>query len=196
MTSHTIIGLLLAAAEHGAEHGEGGGWNLREVAGQWVNFILFFGVIAYLVRSKIGEALRARKSGMAKQLEEAQQKQALAEQRLSEFGHKLDHLEEEVQRIVKSFEAQGQADQVRIQQDTDKAIERLVKEADFTIHQEKVKATREVREAGVRATLSIAEKLIQERITDSDRRRLADEYVRQITPAAGGTSMPPKPDSN
>lgn len=198
----TIALLLLTAAEH-AEHAAegahgghgGGGWDWYTLGGQWFNFFVVFGAIAWLVRSRIKATLEARRSAMAVQLEEARAKQEEAEKRLSEFGNKLDHLEDEVQRIVKSFEEQGEADRGRIKLDADKAIERLVKEADFTINQEKAKAQREIREAGVRTTLLLAEKLIQERITDADRRRLADEYVRQVSPTSSSV-MPQKGEAS
>jgi F-type H+-transporting ATPase subunit b len=182
--------LLLSASEHGAGHGHGE-VNWFSLGSQVFNFVIFFGFLAYVLKQPLKSFLETRRETMAVQLREAETKQAEADKKLSEYGYKLDHLEDEVSRIVSSFEAQGKADQERLRADTDRAIERLVREVDFTIKQEALKAQKEIREAGVRATLAIAEKIVIERITDADRRRLADEYIAKITPPL--TSLQPKP---
>lgn len=182
MGSTTLLSLIVAA-------GGGEGWNLWKLGSQFLNFFILFGGIYVLVRKPLQTYLEQRREDMASKLREAQEKQAQAEKRLAEYASKLEHLEEEIARVVKSFEAQGEADKQRMLQDGDRAVERLSREVDFTIRQEVAKATKEIREAGVEATVKMAEKLISERITDSDRRRLADEYVAQVNP---GSIAPPK----
>ena len=61
-----------------------------------------------------------------------------------------------------------------------------MREADFTIRQEALKAQREIRAAAVKTTLEMAEALVLERITDSDQRRLADEYIGSVESNANG----------
>lgn len=173
------------AAAPGQHH-----WDWFKLGSQYVNFIILFGGLAYLIRKPLQTFLETRRENMAGQLREAQAKQAEAERRLAEYGQKLDRLEDEIARVVSSFEAQGEADRQRLVQEGDKAVERLVREVDFTIRQESIKATKDIRDAGVQATLAMAEKLIVERITDSDRRRLADEYITQVLPTS--STVPPK----
>jgi F0F1-type ATP synthase membrane subunit b/b' len=177
-----MIGMLMLAAEHGAEHGaeHAEGFDVMGYAFALFNFALCIGTIVYFAGPKVTVFLKDRRESLAKQLNEARQKQAEADKRLAEYGHKLDHLEDEVGRIIKSFEAQGEADRERFKTDTDKAIERLVREVDFTITQESLKAQRAIRAAAVESTLSMAEKMVTERITEADKRRLADEYVGQL----------------
>jgi len=181
--------LHLLAAEAPAHGGEAH-WDMFQLVSQYVNFVILFGGIALLVRKPLQTFLEMRRENMAGQLRIAQERQAEAERKLAEYASKLDRLEEEIGRVVKSFEAQGEADRQRMVIDADRAVERLVREADFTIRQESIKATKEIREAGVEATLAIAEKLIAERITDSDRRRLADEYVSQVQPQTNSMAPP------
>lgn len=192
MTSMTFLSLVMAAG--GADGHAEGHWDMFKLVSQYLNFFILFGFIAFVVRKPLMMFLEQRRENMAGQLRIAQEKQAQAEKRLAEYASKLEHLEEEIGRVVKSFEAQGEADRQRMIQDADRAAERLVREVDFTIRQESIKATKAIREAGVQATLAMAEKLIVERITDSDRRRLADEYVAQVNPSTmtpGPLSMPP-----
>lgn len=176
-----IAGLLLGA---GGGHGDGINW--IEIVAMTINF----GVLVYLV-PKVVKALgpdrlgpkallQQNRDALAAQLKEAEVKQAAAEARLEEYAKKLDNLEHEVAAIVESYEKQGEADKHRLEEDADKAIERLVREADFTIRQESLKAQREIRGAAVTTTLEMAESLVKDRITDADRRRLADEYIGSV----------------
>src|SRR5688500_18607354 len=139
MGAHDLL-LLIAEAAHDGDHGA---VNWFSLGSQLFNFVLFFGFLAYLLRRPLAAFLETRRENMAHQLREAQEKTAEAERKLTEYAHRLDNLEDEVGRIVKSFEAQGTADRDRLRQDADKAIERLVREVDFTIRQESLKAQRE-----------------------------------------------------
>jgi F-type H+-transporting ATPase subunit b len=160
--------------------GGDGSWDWYTLSGMFTNLLLFLGFMVWVLKKPLQTYLNDRRSGLAKQLEAAQAKQEEAERRLAEYDHKLKNLENEIAAIVESHEAQGEADRQRLREETEKAIERLMREADFTINQESLKAQKAIRSAAVNATLEMAEQLVQDRITDADRRRLADEYVARI----------------
>ena len=162
--------------------------NWLEMGALWFNFFVLVWLVPKVVKSLTGlspkEHLKAQRENLKEQLEEARTKQAEAERRLAEYVAKLDNLEDEVKAIVKNYEAQGDADRKRLEEDADKAVERLVREADFSIRQESLKAQKEIREVAVTTTIAMAESLVKERITDADRRRLADEYIGSVEQAA------------
>ncbi len=176
-----LSGLILGAGGHGD-----GSINWIEIVAMTINF----GILVYLV-PKVVKALgpdglapkallKKNRDDLAAKLKEAEVKQAEAEARLTEYAKKLDNLEAEVATIVETYKKQGEADKQRITEDADKAVERLVREADFTIRQESLKAQREIRGAAVETTVKMAEDLVKQRITDADRRRLADEYIGSV----------------
>jgi F-type H+-transporting ATPase subunit b len=148
------------------------------------NALLFFGFLALRLKPHVSNGLIARRENMAKQLEEARAKQAEAERRLAEYKTKLENLEAEVARIVKSYESEAEADRRRMQEEADRAIQRFVRETEFTISQEAKKAEKAIRNAAISATLEAAEQLLTSRITSDDRRRLADEYIRDLEKVA------------
>ncbi len=148
------------------------------------NAILFFGFLAMKLRPHVSNGLLARRENMAKQLEEARTQQAEAERRLEEYKAKLENLEAEVARIVRSYEAEAEADKQRLTEETDRAMLRFARETEFTISQEVKKAEKAIRDAAVSATLEAAEQLLTSKITSDDRRRLADEYIRDLEKVA------------
>lgn len=177
--------MLVATAAGGGDHGgDHHAFNLFEYLSTVTNFLVMFGFLAYVLKQPLATFLETRRENMAAKLREAKDKQANAEKRIAEYKHRLDHLEEEVQRIVTSFEKEAEADRERLRQDADRAIERLTREANFTITQEVRKAEKAIREAAASATLEAAEAMVKERITDADQRRLADTYIANLETSA------------
>lgn len=179
----TLLSLALVAAgggEHGGEHG----FDAWVYFSTLTNFVVMFGFLAYVLKQPLATFLETRRENMAAKLREAKDKQADAEKRIAEYKHRLDHLEDEVQRIVTSYEKEGEADRERMKVDAERAIERMVREADFTLKQEVRKAEKAIREAAASATLEAAESMVKEKITDADQRRLIDTYISNMESAA------------
>jgi F-type H+-transporting ATPase subunit b len=174
----------LAPAASGGGHGEDIDWAL--VASLFLNAFLFFGFLIWKAGPLVSRSLKNRRANMAAELEKAQRKQAEAEARLAEYQKKLDNLESEVARVIESYEKEANAERARIEQDTEKAIERLARETDFTINQEMKKAERLIREEAVNATLEAAEAKIKKRITGADQDRLTQQYVRSLAQGQNG----------
>lgn len=178
----SLFGLVIATGAEGAEHH---GFDLFEYLSTLTNFLIMFGFLAYVIRKPLLKFLEMRRENMAAALRAAKVKQEEAERRLTEYAHKLDHLEEEVQRIVEGYEKEAAADREHLRQEADRAIERLVRETEFTIRQEAKKAERAIKSAAVQATLEAAEEIIRNRITEADQRRLTDAYIHSLNQNAG-----------
>ncbi len=188
MNSAAALLLTLLAAGGEAGHGEAVGHHgppsfgefLLEQLPMFLNFALFFGFLIWKLRPMLSNALVNRRASMADQLEEAKRKQAEAEAKAAEFAKKLENLEQEVHRIVQSYEAQAEADVERMREETEKAIQRLARDNENSIKQEVLKAEQAIRESAVTATLQAAERLVKQRINNDDQRRLAEQYVTQL----------------
>jgi len=175
-----MIGLIFGAGgDHGHAH-----INWLEIIALWGNFFILLFFLPKIIKSLTGatpkEHLQNQRNEMAQQLKDAEEKQAEAEKRLAEYAKKLGNLEREVKQIMAGYEAQAKADEEKAQTDAEQRIERLMRDADFTVNQESLKAQRAIRQAAIDATIELSESIISERITDADRRRLADEYISNL----------------
>ncbi len=178
-----LLNVLVSAG--GGGHAEGPlTINWLEIISLVANTVIFFGFLIWKIGPSVKTGLVSRRAQMAEQLEEARKKQEAAEAKAAEFAQKIENLEAEVQRIVKGYEAEAQADVERMKADTEKAIERLARENDNTIKQEVLKAEQLIRESAVTATLETAEKLVKDKVTDADHRRLTDLYVGSLEGSA------------
>lgn len=179
LQTSVLMALVAASGGDGGGH-EAHGIDWFELGSMFLNFVLLFGFLGYKLRPVVANGLTARRENFGKRLIEAQQKQAEAESRLEEYKTKLANLETEFQRVVESYEAEARADQKKMEDETEKAIQRLARETEFTIHQEIRKAEKLIQSTAVEATLRKAEALVRARITDDDRARLNDACIDEL----------------
>lgn len=144
--------------------------------------ILYFLLFKY-GRKPIGDALRQRKLGIMKGIEDAAKMKAAAAARLAEYQKKLDEIDSEVARIRREMKESGELENARILSEAKERRARMERDAHTLIDQE-LKAAREslLRET-VRAAVKSAEATLTARIGEGDQQRLADEYLTSIKAA-------------
>lgn len=150
--------------------------------------LLNAGILYWLLikfgKKPIGDALKARKLGIMKGMEEAAKVKAEAEARLAEYQQKLDDIEADVARIKQEMKEAGEAESARILSEAKERRTRMERDARTLIEQE-LKAAREglLRDT-VRAAVKSAEATLVAKIGDSDQQRLGDEYLASIKASA------------
>jgi F-type H+-transporting ATPase subunit b len=141
--------------------------------------------ILYLLLFKYGkkpisDALKARKLGITKGMEDAARMKAEAEASLAKYQKKLDEIDDEVARIKREMKEAGEAESARILSEAKERRTRMEKDARTLVEQE-LKAAREglVRET-VRAAVKSAEATLVAKVGDADQTRLGDEFLASI----------------
>jgi len=141
--------------------------------------ILYFLLFKY-GRKPIGDALRQRKLGIMKGIEDAAKMKAAAEARLAEYQKKLDDIDSEVARIHREMKSSGEAESARILSEAKERRARMERDAHTLIDQELKAARESLLRDTVRAAVKSAEATLTARIGDDDQQRLADEYLTSI----------------
>jgi F-type H+-transporting ATPase subunit b len=141
--------------------------------------ILYFLLFKY-GRKPIGDALRQRKLGIMKGIEDAAKMKAAAEARLSEYQKKLDEVDQEVARIRREMKQSGEAESARILSEAKERRARMERDARTLIDQELKAARENLLRDTVRAAVKSAEVTLTARIGDADQQRLGQEYLASI----------------
>jgi F-type H+-transporting ATPase subunit b len=141
--------------------------------------ILYFLLFKY-GRKPIGAALRQRKLGIMKGIEDAAKMKAAAEARLAEYQKKLDDIDSEVARIHREMKESGEAESARILSEAKERRARMERDARTLIDQELKAARESLLRDTVRAAVKSAEATLTAKISDADQQRLADEYLTSI----------------
>jgi F-type H+-transporting ATPase subunit b len=145
-----------------------------------LNAAILYWLLIKFGKKPISDALKARKLGIMKGMEEAGRMKAEAEASLAKYKKQLDEIDSEVERIRREMKEAGEAESARIVREAKERRERMEKDARTLVEQE-LKAAREtlVRET-VRAAVKSAEATLVSKIGDSDRQRLGDEFLASV----------------
>jgi F-type H+-transporting ATPase subunit b len=141
--------------------------------------ILYF-LLFKFGKKPISEALKQRKLGIMKGMEDAAKVKAEAEASLAKYQKKLDEIDEEVARIKREMKEAGEAESARILSEAKERRSRMERDAHTLVAQE-LKAAREglLRDT-VRAAVKSAEATLTAKVVDSDQQRLADEFLASV----------------
>ena len=175
-------GLVFAATggEHGSGEGSGAkGW----VATDWfrvINFVVLAGILIFVLRKPVSEALGSRIEGIKAQLADLEAQKEDAEKKLAAYNEKLSQLENEAEKIVSDYIQQGNEAKARIIQEAEAAAEKLQSQARRNIEHEFERAKQQLQQEVLEKSLIKAEEIIKGRITAKDQDRLVDEYLAKV----------------
>lgn len=172
---------LLAASPALAAEGAGAGDLLWQV----LNLAILLAVLGYVARKPIQNFFAQRRAKIRDDLDEAARLLAQAEHRYSEWQHKLIDLDEELAQIREDGRRRAEAEREAILADAQVAAERIHRNAVATVEQELRRAQSALRDEAAKLATELAERLLRERLEDSDRERLLNEFITRIDPQAG-----------
>ncbi|MGD8520174.1 MAG: ATP synthase F0 subunit B [Desulfobacterales bacterium] len=188
-----VIGILLVVlmlsagfvyAATGGGHGSGEGSGAKGwVKTDWfrvINFVVLAGILFFVLRKPVTEALGSRIEGIKAQLADLEAQKEDAEKKLAAYNEKLSRLEKEAEKIVSDYIRQGNEAKARIIQEAEAAAEKLQSQARRNIEHEFERAKQQLQQEILEKSLVKAEEIIKGKITAKDQDRLVDEYLAKV----------------
>jgi F-type H+-transporting ATPase subunit b len=151
-----------------------------------LNAALLYGVIYRYTKKPLKEALRARKANILRGMDEAARMKKDAEARLEEYEKKLDRIDSEIERVRTQMREAAQREREGVLADARARRERLERDARLLIDQELAATRDDMKRELVTQALASAADVLTKRLTDDDRRRLADEYLAGLSRSSAG----------
>lgn len=145
-----------------------------------LNAAILYWLLFKFGKKPISDALKARKLGIMKGMEDAAKVKAEAEASLAKYQAKLDNIEHEIARIKQDMKEAAESESARILSEAKERRTRLERDAHTLIEQELKAARESLLRDTVRAAVKSAEQTLAAKIGDADQTRLADEYLAQI----------------
>lgn len=177
-----------AAPAYAAGGGEESGGLLWPI----VNFALLVAVLVYFARKPIEAFFADRRASIERDLEEAAQLRAEAEERFSRWQRRLADLDAEIGRIREMTRQLAEAERERILEDATESAERIRRDASAAIDQEVRRSRAALRDEASALAVELAAQLLEERVTDDDRSRLIDEFIDRVASAPAGPDGGPR----
>ena len=164
------------AAEHGGETPE----RIWDLIFRAINFIIFFGVLFYLLRKPIKQFLGGRRDSIQKELQDLEAKKEEANREYQALEKRISNIKEERETILAEFKVEGEKEKQKIIDTAQKTASRIVDQAQITIQQEIQKAGQSLKQEMSETAVRMAEELLKKNITENDQKLMIGEYLTKV----------------
>ena len=182
VSSLVVVAVSLLFAGPALAAGDGGdhGPSTTELIWQAVNLALLVGVIFAVARKPLQKYFSDRRSQIRGDIDEASDFLKESEARYSEWQGKLVDLETELEQIRTTSRRRAEEEGARILEEARAAAERIKQDAGAAVDQELRRAQNDLRDEAADLAVELAANLLRDRVGDSDRDRLLDEFISNV----------------
>jgi F-type H+-transporting ATPase subunit b len=157
------------------------GWeDLLPTLARLVNLLLFVSLMYFFLRRPLGEAFRARREGIRRDLLRAEEERNAAVAKLKEVEGRLGRLNAEVEAIRAQTQREAAEERERIERATEEEIRKIREQARREIESAAKAARAELRAYTAEQSVRLAEELIRKEIRPEDDAHLLSEYVEEL----------------
>ena len=171
--------LLILATEAHAE-AEGFGFNFDILETNLINLAILIGILVYYAPKTLGKTLSERRTQIAEEIAEAEEKQQKAAATLAEEQQKLAQAQKEAESIVKSAEERAKTVKAEIAAKATEDIERMRETAAKDLSAETDRTMLELRRRVSAMALERAENKLVSQLDDSGKQSLIDRSLAQL----------------
>ena len=175
-----LLAGVAAASEAAGGHGGISAEKLQDLLWRTVNFVVFAGILIYLVAKPAKNFFAQRTQDVARNLEEMAAKQAEFEAAVAAAEARLAAVAKERQGVIQQFIAEGEMEKAKILDKANQVAARIKEMAAFTIEQETKKAAQSLKEEVVGLATQMATDMIKEKATYADQQGLVEEYLKKV----------------
>jgi F-type H+-transporting ATPase subunit b len=145
-----------------------------------LDFAIFLYLVVHFGGPWLSKRLASRHDAVRAAMEEAAAAKAQAEEKARVFEERLRNLDTEIQAIRDDFRKGGEAVRESLSESGRLAAERIARDASLTIAAETERARVALKEEAARLALELAEGMVRDRLTDADRARFREEFIREL----------------
>ena len=145
-----------------------------------INFILFAGILVWLLRKKIKEYYAGRKEKIANELRDMEAAKIEAEKSLAEVEKRIASLEIEAQEILDEYRRQGESIQATIIARAEETARQITEQAQFTVENEAKMAAENLRFAVADMVVEATEQVLKSQLGPDEHEKLIDKYLNKV----------------
>lgn len=157
-----------------------GGESIWSILTKFLNFAVLVGLLIYFLGKPLKSFLAKRHDTVKTQLEESQKALSEAEALRAQYQEKLVKLEGEIEAFKKQTLQEAEAEKKKIIDEAMSFAARIREQARLTAAQENKEVARKIKEEISRLTVEQAEKLVSEKITQSDHDKLVEDFIVKL----------------
>ena len=155
-------------------------FNWRDVTYQAVNLTILLLVLVYYLKQPVKNFLIERRGIIGNEIDDAQKAIAEAKKIHAEYEEKLKHLDAEIKSLKDSIREQGELERKEILRQAEIASEKIRAEARESLELESAKARRAIQSQAITLAIDIAEDLIKQNLSSSDKDKMIETFVKRM----------------
>jgi F-type H+-transporting ATPase subunit b len=153
---------------------------MHELPYQIINFVIFAFVIVYFVRKPFLSSLKKRHDELLNAIEQATKAKQEVEQKLVELERKIASLEEESTALLQKAKQDALDLKNKIILDANLIAKKIYQDSEIIAKSAVEDQSYEIRKEIVQKTVLLAEKMITEKLSSEDQKRIVNQYVGEI----------------
>lgn len=144
------------------------------------NFVIVAGIIWYFAGGKIKDYLKTRRYNIENELSELDKRKDDAAKRLSDVEKSIANMEQEREKILADYRAQGETLKASILEHAEKSAQQIKDMAKATAETESRMAVESIREQLGEMVAEATQKVLEERLTKEEHQKLIDKYLTKV----------------
>lgn len=176
-----VVPMVLAAGTAFASS-EGGTspWNTWMLMWRVVNTVALVALLVYFLKKPLVSFFAERRIQIEKDLADAREQRERAERIIAEYKEKIAGMERELEKMRADLEKAAEAESRKVTGNAERMASAMVEAARMAAEQEVRKAKVILKNEAVDMAVKLAETLIREKITDSDRKKIMEDYLDKV----------------
>jgi len=172
--------LLAVSVTAFAAGGEDSPWTGSMLMWRVINTVALLAILIYVMKKPLASFFGERTAQIGKDLEDAREQRAKAEALLQEYKQRLAGMEKELDKMRADLQQSAKAETEKVVATAEKMAASMVESAKMTAEQEVRKAKAALKTEAVELAVEMAEALVREKITQDDRKRIAEDYLVKV----------------
>lgn len=169
----------VALGSSGGGHGEEGiPWS--SIGFHAINLAILLGILIWLARRPISDALRNRATEVRLAIEDAQRTRDEAQAQITEMERKLATFQSEVEKLQEETHAEAEKEHLLIIERAEREVATIRSSAERAIREETARARRAIQEEAVLVAVKLAEEILRQEVTATDKERLASQLLAAL----------------
>jgi len=149
-------------------------------AWKFFNLFVFIGVMIYILRRKISEALAARRDAIKQELVDAQQRRERALAQVAEAETLLNRLDADIQSVHEHSQQEAKSERERLAASTKRELEKLEQQARREMETADKIARKQLRQFFAKRSIEVARNNVSSQMKPEDDVLLIRESIGQL----------------
>lgn len=160
---------------------EGVGWGMLDPIGRWLNLLILFGGLIYVLRGPAKDFFASRRADIQSQLRRADETRKAAELELEEAKRRTKGLDAEIERLQLQARKEAEAEAERIRCQAEEESRRILAIAGREIENLGESVRQDLRQYAVDLSVRLAAEKVKDKMDEAQQAEEIDRFLDELT---------------